>query len=238
MEIRFSCPALLPAFATQFLWANCLLMSASLLAQSPPMIATGWDSPTPARFRKNLSAFEALEIFDGTTIAPTRTLPSDRTVGCGHAFVDEPWQWADFEAELAASDGYIWIYGEQGQWWPGGKSRPSWEEKLPGATQALRLASDPIGTAMKRLSSIDRSENLLSNGEMEKVTKKGLPEGWFTWQEDYSHGTFAHQPSQATVTGVSSGVLGQNVAVEPGKTYLASAQLRSSGGGFFSITIG
>ncbi len=477
METRFSRPALLPAFATQFLCVNFLLMSGTLLAHSPPMIATGWDSPTPARFRENLSAFEALEIFDGTTIAPTRTLPSGKTIGCGHAFIDEPWQWADFQAELAdlqaatpttatenfvylfanpgnidwfddaawenvtehwrlfarlakhgnlrgilfdaepyvkphrqfryitqpnasehtfdefasqarlrgqqvmravaeeypditimsyrlfcdmiptvesgsvrqslqthtygllasfidgwldvapetieicegnekayrfnsesqfdrsyttiklqaplffspenqekfrrvftvghgiymdahvsppgskhhidisgstsarrlranvasavaASDGYIWIYGERGRWWPGGKSRPDWEEKLPGATQALRLASDPIGTAMTRLKSVDRSESLLSNGTMEKVTNKGLPEDWFTWQEDYSQGTFAHQPSQATASGVLAGVLGQTVAVEPGKTYLASAQLRSSGNGFFSITIG
>jgi len=36
--------------------------------------ATGWDSPTPARFHAELAEFEKWGCFDGTTIAPTRKL--------------------------------------------------------------------------------------------------------------------------------------------------------------------
>jgi len=40
-------------------------------ATASRLIATGWDSPTPARFRAELAEFEKWGCFDGTTIAPT-----------------------------------------------------------------------------------------------------------------------------------------------------------------------
>lgn len=473
MKIRFSLSALLLAFGTQFFWASPML-----LAQAPSMIATGWDSPTPSQFRSELAAFEAWNAFDGTTIAPTRTLASGRTVDCRNAFINEPWQWADFQAEvadlqaatptratenfvflyanpgnidwfddaawenvaehwrflarlakqgklrgilfdaepyqpphsqfrytaqpsadehtydefadqarrrgqqvmravaeeypditimsyrlfcdmiptiesgdvrqsnqthtygllpsfvdgwldvapetiqicegdedayrfnseaefnlafttlklqaprfispenrekfrqmftvghglyldahvnppesswhidrsgstsarrlqanttaaMAAADGYVWLYGERARWWPGGKqSRPTWEEAMPGAVQALRLAGDPLGVATERLKSVDRGESLLSNGDMEDVTADGLPANWWTWQQEDSHGKFAHQASQATANGVRNGVMGQTIDVHPGEGYLVSTQLRSSGRGFVCLTIG
>ncbi|WP_146390063.1 hypothetical protein [Allorhodopirellula solitaria] len=473
MKIRFSWFAQCYAFASVFLGTGSLL-----LAQSPMMIATGWDSPTPSRFHSELAAFEALNVFDGTTISPTRTLSNGRTVPCRNAFVDEPWQWDDFQAELAdllaatpstatenfvflyanpgdvdwfddaawenvtehwrllarlakqgnlrgilfdaepyhpphsqfrytaqpnageysfeefvaqsrkrgqqvmravteeypditimsyrlfcdmiptvqtgdleqsiqthtygllpgfldgwldvapdtisicegdedayrfnseaefnhaytsiklqaprylspenqaifrqiftvghglyldahvnppesswyidrdgstsagrlranasaalaASDGYVWLYGERARWWPGGKQTdPTWEEKMPGAIQALRLARDPVGVATERLGSIERDANLLANGDMKNGAVEGLPAQWWAWQEETSHGKFAHQPSQATANGVLSGVLGQTLDVQPGECYLASTQVRSSGNGFACLTIG
>lgn len=49
---------------------------------------------------------------------------------------------------------------------------------MPGATQALRVARDPIGVATERLQSVDRDENLLSNGDLKKRRRRGsLPSG-------------------------------------------------------------
>ena len=133
----------------------------------------------------------------------------------------------------------MWLYGESAQWWLGGnQSRPTWEQKLPGATQALRDAADPLGAALERLKSIDLGENLLSNGGLQKVAAEGLPADWWEWQDERSNGTFSHQPSRAIANNVLDGVLGQTIEVQPGERYLVSTQLRSSGRGFVCLTIG
>ena len=87
------------------------------------LIATGWDSPTPARFRDELAAFEAWQAFDGTTIAATRKLPDGRVVDARNAFGREPWQWSEFAAALAdlqavkpvsATENFLFAYANPG----------------------------------------------------------------------------------------------------------------------------
>jgi hypothetical protein len=56
-------------------------------------------------------------------------------------------------AALSASDEYVWLYGEQGQWWPAAGNLeewpnrevfPPWETRLSGATNALRRAKQRL----------------------------------------------------------------------------------------------
>ncbi len=77
-----------------------LLFSLPLRAQ-PPLIATGWDSPTPAQFREQVAEFEKWGVFDGTTISPTRTLAGGAVVDGKNAFAREPWRWEEFAGALA-----------------------------------------------------------------------------------------------------------------------------------------
>jgi hypothetical protein len=55
-----------------FLAGSSLLGSCAAPAAETGLIATGWDSPTAARFRQELPEFEKWGAFDGTTIFPTR----------------------------------------------------------------------------------------------------------------------------------------------------------------------
>jgi hypothetical protein len=41
---------------------------------------------------------------------------------------------------LTASDGYVWIYGERGYWWPNAMKFPKWDERLPGVKRVLAQA--------------------------------------------------------------------------------------------------
>ncbi|HYG34088.1 MAG TPA: hypothetical protein VEC99_04860, partial [Clostridia bacterium] len=60
------------------------------------LIATGWDSPSAARFRAELADFEKWGVFDGTTIAPTRRLADGKVVDTRNAFSREHWEWSEF----------------------------------------------------------------------------------------------------------------------------------------------
>ena len=65
-------------------WAVLAVTTAA--AEEGRLIATGWDSPSPARFRKELAAFEAWQAFDGTTIAATCALPDGRLADARNVF--------------------------------------------------------------------------------------------------------------------------------------------------------
>lgn len=87
------------------------------------IIATGWDSPTPARFRKELADFEKWGCFDGTTIAPTRKLPNGRVIDCRNAFSREHWEWTEFSEAVQdlqsakpnmAKNNFLFIYTNPG----------------------------------------------------------------------------------------------------------------------------
>jgi len=58
---------------------------------------------------------------------------------------------------LAATDEYVWLYGEQGCWahWKTDHidytDRPLWEDLLPGAAAAVKLARDPEGEGSKEI---------------------------------------------------------------------------------------
>lgn len=49
-----------------------VLTLVGVAAARPPLIVTGWDSPSPAQYRQHLAEFERWGVFDGTTIRPTR----------------------------------------------------------------------------------------------------------------------------------------------------------------------
>ena len=73
----------------------------SLRFFAPPIIASGWDNPTPARFREGVAAFEKLGLFDGTVIQPTRLLNGEPVSNPQNAFSSKPWQWKEFATALA-----------------------------------------------------------------------------------------------------------------------------------------
>lgn len=66
----------------------------------PKLIATGWDHPTPAQFRRHIAAFERWP-FQGAVIAPTRTGPDGKEVGSSFAFGRDHWDEAAFAASTA-----------------------------------------------------------------------------------------------------------------------------------------
>ena len=41
---------------------------------------------------------------------------------------------------LNASDGYVWVYGMKGRWWPSTMNYPLWEERMPGLSAGLKRA--------------------------------------------------------------------------------------------------
>ena len=69
----------------------------------PPLIVTGWDSPTPAQFRQHVAEFEKLGLFEGTNIDPTRRVKGGAVGSAKNAFSREPWQWEEFAEALADS---------------------------------------------------------------------------------------------------------------------------------------
>jgi len=72
-------------------------------------------------------------------------------------------------AALQAADEYVWIYGEQGRWWPdptdtapwkGRRVSPLWTDLIPGVAEALTNARDPEGAALHaRLAEVDSLEH-------------------------------------------------------------------------------
>jgi hypothetical protein len=109
------------------LLAPGLLFTGSMAAaQSPPvrkkLIATGWDSPTPAEFHKHISEFEKWP-FDGTTIQPTRKLADGKIADAKFAFSREHWERAEFSEAIAdlkaarprsATDSFLMLYANPG----------------------------------------------------------------------------------------------------------------------------
>lgn len=146
---------------------------------------------------------------------------------------------ANASAALRACDGYVWIYGEKGRWWPSGNSKyPEWPEVIPGADQALLRAVDPIQAARQRLASMKPEENRLKNGSFAAKASSGLPEHWWTWQDDNSKGEFDLDAQSARLRGVSAGCFGQDLqSAKPDEVYVVSARCRGEGSGTASIRI-
>ncbi len=78
-----------------------LLVLDGVAAARPPLIVTGWDSPSPEQYRQHLAEFERWGVFDGTTIRPTRRDANSRDVDARFAFSREPWRWEEFTVALA-----------------------------------------------------------------------------------------------------------------------------------------
>ena len=67
----------------------------------PPLIVTGWDSPSPAQYRKHVAEFEKWGLFEGTTIRPTRRGVNGGEEDVRNAFSREAWHWESFADALA-----------------------------------------------------------------------------------------------------------------------------------------
>lgn len=148
---------------------------------------------------------------------------------------------ANVAAALHACDGYVWIYGEKGRWWPSdGPGFPTWPEVIPGADQALLRAVDPIAAARKRLAALPPDANRLKNATFSTDNPAGPLEHWWNWQTDDSKGTFDHDADTASarLRGVASGCFGQGFdGAKPDEVYVVFARCRTEGAGAPSIRV-
>ncbi len=145
---------------------------------------------------------------------------------------------ANVSSALAASDEFVWIYGERGRWWPGASEKyPPWPERLPGADVALRHAKDPTGAARDALARAEPKDNRLQNGAFANLTDNGKPKEWWTWQDKDSRGRLSVDQGAACITGAANAVFGQNVAVKAGETYAVRCRIRSTERGFSCTTV-
>lgn len=155
---------------------------------------------------------------------------------------------------LDVTDEYVWVYGEKASWWPNPHPRAQqpWEEALPGITDQIRAAGDPVGFALHKLQEAGEGPvNLLTNGgfsadaaegaqveQAEDWAQEGAPPGWSTWQHPDSSGAFAwdravghDEPGSARMAGVTTGCFLQKVPVNPGERYGVVAWRRIEGTG-------
>ncbi len=146
---------------------------------------------------------------------------------------------ANVASALAAADGFVWIYGEQGRWWPGGDAKFSvWPEKLAGADRALARARDPLALARAVLAKAPPDANRLTNPAFAEAAAEGLPKGWWTWQDEGPHGRFSRDAEAACLTAMANGCFGQNVPVQPGETYAVRVRVRTEGKSYAALGIG
>jgi hypothetical protein len=123
------------------------------------------------------------------------------------------------QAAVAASDEYIWIYGEQSKWWPQPYSQDwmveetqnsvgqgrNWEEAMPGLTKALEWAKNPNmmtidlvaeGEATGTFTNLAQNPGFESNeGSLENTAlmsdwfTENAPPGWAFYQGEGSPGS-------------------------------------------------
>ena len=161
---------------------------------------------------------------------------------------------------LDVADEYVWVYGEKASWWPNSHPRAQqpWEEALPGITDQMRAAGDPIGFALRKLAEMgDAAENLLVNGsfspdaaegvdfqQADDWVAEGAPAGWSSWQHPDSTGTFAWDsrvgrtgPGSARMAGMTNGCFLQKAEVKPGERYVVVAWRKIEGSGDAAIRV-
>jgi len=163
---------------------------------------------------------------------------------------------------LRVCDEYVWTWGEKWHWWPSklvpANDKP-WELALPGITDALNWARDPVGVGLARVAKMQREGTgveLARNADFGSETAPtptggqtdwqagGAPAGWSTWQAGNSTGTFswdrevgAAAPGSARAAGVSNGCFIQLYDVQPGELYFVRASVRQQGHGCASIAV-
>jgi hypothetical protein len=133
---------------------------------------------------------------------------------------------------VATTDKYIWVYGEKYRWFPTKTpkvSPQSWDEVLPGASDALRSVAQPdhwFKTAQLRFDAAEKltpQPNLLINGDFGTAKadagstapqadwqSKGVPPGWSTWQAEApgrKPGTFSWDAAMDHTGKASSGAV-------------------------------
>lgn len=155
---------------------------------------------------------------------------------------------AQATAALRASDGWIWVDGTAGRWWPAAAdgAPPLWPDAFPGVTAAITRARTPAAAARARLATASPAENRLANPDFAKEGREGLPDGWWTWQRDDSRGTArrhppvadAGQPAAASWSAVTEAHFGQDVAVKAGESYAVGTRLKAAGHGVAWMKVG
>jgi hypothetical protein len=147
---------------------------------------------------------------------------------------------ANASSALAASDGVVWLYGEQARWWPTADGKQAtWPDKLPGALAALRRAKDPSGFARDQFRLQPPPKNLIENGDFSRSTAPDAPPaGWFVWQAETSQGRLACAEGRVELRGMLEGVVGRAVEVQPGRTVALRLRLKSEGRGVASLSVG
>jgi len=147
---------------------------------------------------------------------------------------------ANLASAMAASDGLVWLYGEQARWWPStGAKQATWPDTLPGALDAIRRAKDPAAYARDLFQKLPDLKNRVDNGDFSRITASTAPpEGWFVWQADSSHGRLSSADGHVELSGMLEGVIGRSIEVKPGRTYAVRLRVKSEGQGLASLIIG
>jgi hypothetical protein len=144
---------------------------------------------------------------------------------------------SNLESALAASDGLVWLYGEQARWWPGGDAQAKmWPEKLPGAVEAIRRAEDPVAVARRFFAAPQPPVNLLTNGDFSQ-TGPAAPAGWSAWQADNSHGVITNAEGRVEIRGAREAVVNRAVQVPADATLAVRLRVKSVGRGLGSLFV-
>ena len=147
---------------------------------------------------------------------------------------------ANLASALAASDGLVWLYGEKARWWPGGDNKSKlWPRTFPGVVEAIRCAKDPVGFARGVFAANRPRSNLLRDGHFTQTRPHGeVPEGWFTWQADNSHGTIACADGRLAISGANEAVVGFVAETKPGTLLAAHLRVKTTGRGQGVLALG
>lgn len=145
---------------------------------------------------------------------------------------------ANVTAGFQASDGYVWLWGEEARWWPGGNQKyPLWPEWLPVADAALFRAAKPEEAARALLAAAQPGDNLLANPSFTATNANGAPAQWRVWQNEDSKGLFTTRDGTACLGAMANGCFLQAIPVKPGERYAVSTRVRQNGRGSASVTV-
>lgn len=128
---------------------------------------------------------------------------------------------------LAASDQYVWVYGEKNRWWniPENQNpeKPCvhWETALPGLSDQLVQIANPekvLARIVERVNAGKEGENLIT-----PETK------WGFWQDEKSHGTKSQGENLLEIKKCENGCFLFEKEVQPGERFYFEAEIRSTG---------
>ncbi|MBR4750242.1 MAG: hypothetical protein IK077_00615 [Thermoguttaceae bacterium] len=153
---------------------------------------------------------------------------------------------ANLRSALAASDEYVWVYGEQKRWWTPENAKSnddwtSWEEALPGLTDRIFGLADPayeLKSVQESVLSDPNAENLCVNGGFSDVDANGMPASWSFWQiETHPTGEFKAVDGAAVIEGAQNGCFIQSVEAKPGETFLVTGKVKATGESFGNFRV-
>lgn len=150
----------------------------------------------------------------------------------------------DVLCALAATDEYVWIYGQKAHWWPPNHLQepisPTWTHIFPGVELDLLCALNPSEGAKQRLIELKKRgniSNLVRNGDFHS-SNAGSPDGWGIYQTSDSHGNLSFDPNEgasargsARLSAVKRGCFIQAIKFEPRQRAVLSARILQSGQG-------